>query len=88
MNFLIQQPEYKAADPILTFVFGFLVVVTTFPVLKDLSWILMEGTPRDISYKELLVDLEGLPGVRTVHSLNVWSLTMDKNALSVHLGVG
>ena len=76
------------ADPILTFVFGLIVVISTIPVLKNFTWILMEGTPRNISYTNLLSDLEGLPGVRTVHSLNIWSLTVDKNALSAHLGIG
>ncbi|XP_063591805.1 proton-coupled zinc antiporter SLC30A2-like [Penaeus indicus] len=80
-------PEYKIADPILTFVFGFIVVVTTLPILRDLAHVLMEGTPRNVDYGALLNDLEGLPGVRTVHNLHIWSLTLDKNALSVHLGI-
>ncbi|XP_071549529.1 proton-coupled zinc antiporter SLC30A2-like [Panulirus ornatus] len=80
-------PQYQMADPILTFVFAFIVVVTTLPILRDLAHILMEGTPRNVNYLALLGDLEGLPGVRTVHNLHVWSLTLDKNALSVHLGI-
>lgn len=82
------QPEYQIADPILTFVFGFIVVVTTLPILRELAHILMQGAPRNVNYLSLLSDLEGLPGVRTVHNLHIWSLTLDKNALSVHLGIG
>lgn len=82
------QPQYKIADPILTFVFGFIVMVTTLPILRDLAHILMEGAPRNVDYLCLLTDLEGLPGVRSVHNLHVWSLTLDKNALSVHLVIG
>lgn len=37
------QPEYKAADPICTFLFSALVLGTTFPVTKDVFRILMEG---------------------------------------------
>ena len=29
-----------------------------------------------------------MSGVAGVHSLNIWSLTMDKNVVSVHLSVG
>ncbi|KAK3872284.1 hypothetical protein Pcinc_022630, partial [Petrolisthes cinctipes] len=78
-------PQYKIADPILTFVFGFIVVVTTLPILRELAHILMEGAPRNVDYFCLLTDLEGLPGVRSIHNLHMWSLTLDKNALSVHL---
>ncbi|XP_050731668.1 zinc transporter 2-like isoform X1 [Eriocheir sinensis] len=81
------KPEYQIADPILTFVFGFIVVVTTLPILRELAHILMQGAPRNVNYLSLLGDLEGLPGVRTVHNLHIWSLTLDKNALSVHLGI-
>ncbi|KAK8393214.1 hypothetical protein O3P69_013310 [Scylla paramamosain] len=80
-------PEYQIADPILTFVFGFIVVVTTLPIIRELAHILMQGAPRNVNYLTLLNDLEGLPGVRTVHNLHIWSLTLDKNALSVHLGI-
>nr|XP_053652642.1 proton-coupled zinc antiporter SLC30A2-like [Cherax quadricarinatus] len=81
-------PQYRVADPILTFVFGIIVVATTLPILRDLAHVLMEGTPRNVDYMDLLNDLEGLPGVRSVHNLHVWSLTLDKNALSVHLVIG
>lgn len=37
------QPEYKAADPICTFLFSALVLGTTFPVTKDVFRVLMEG---------------------------------------------
>lgn len=37
------QPEYKAADPICTFLFSALVLGTTVPVTKDVFRILMEG---------------------------------------------
>ncbi len=39
------QPEYKLADPICTFVFSLLVLVTTALVVKDVVVILMQGTP-------------------------------------------
>ncbi|XP_068229320.1 zinc transporter ttm-1-like [Palaemon carinicauda] len=79
------KPELKIADPILTFVFALIVIVTTLPIIRDLAHILMEGTPRNVDYMALLNDLEGLPGVRAVHNLHIWSLTLDKNALSAHL---
>lgn len=81
------QPTWVIADPICTFVFSILVLFTTLTILRDALHVLMEGFPRDISYPSLVKDLCGLPGVQTIHSLHVWSLTVDKNALSVHLAI-
>ena len=33
-------------------------------------------------------DLVKMSGVAGVHSLHIWSLTMDRNVISVHLNVG
>jgi len=50
--------------------------------------LLFPGTPRNVQYADIKKDLEGITGVEMVHSLNVWSLTMDKVAVGVHLAVG
>jgi zinc transporter 2 len=46
------------------------------------------GTPRDVSYKAVKNDLQKIKGVKAAHSLHMWSLTMDKAALAVHLAIG
>ena len=50
--------------------------------------ILLKGVPRNINYHDMKQDLLWLPGVKAVHSLNIWSLTMDRVVVSVHLAVG
>ncbi|KAI8495606.1 PREDICTED: zinc transporter 2-like [Branchiostoma belcheri] len=79
------KPEYQIADPICTFLFSVLVLVTTFTILRDTLRVLLEATPRCIDVCAVKRDLAILPGVRGVHNLHVWSLTMDKNVLNVHL---
>ncbi len=44
--------------------------------------------PRDVTLNDIKTDLKGLPGVRSVHSANVWALTVDKVVLTAHLVVG
>ena len=39
----LPQPEYKIADPICTFIFSVLVLVTTILILRDAIQVLMEG---------------------------------------------
>jgi len=60
-----------------------------FLYIADESYVslLLAGVPRNISYHEMKQDLLWLPGVEAVHSLNIWSLTLDKVVVTVHLAV-
>ncbi|CAG13210.1 unnamed protein product [Tetraodon nigroviridis] len=78
-------PEYKAADPICTFLFSALVLGTTFPVAKDVFRILMEGAPRDVCADSVRKQLLSVRGVADVHRLHVWSLNATQPLLSVHV---
>ncbi|KAK6619939.1 hypothetical protein RUM44_006339 [Polyplax serrata] len=80
-------PQAKFMDPVCTFVFSIIVIFSTLRLLRDCLNILMEGVPKSIEYNNILVSLQGLNGVLQVHGLSVWSLTVDKNVLNVHLAV-
>ncbi|XP_046399698.1 zinc transporter 2-like [Ischnura elegans] len=82
-------PSAKLADPICTFVFSALVILTTAPVVRDAVHVLMEGWPRHGPDHSSLHGalLSGIPGVRAIHGLHLWSLTLSHNALAVHLAI-
>ena len=46
---------------------------------------LMQGVPHGIDLKEVETSLTSIPGVRELHDLHVWSVTSDRNILSVHV---
>ena len=46
------------------------------------------GTPKGLDFKAVMNDLENIREVKMVHNLHIWSLTMGRPALSVHLAVG
>jgi len=48
----------------------------------------MLGVPSNVDYARVVDDLLRLSGVRNVHSLHIWSLSMQKTALSVHIAIG
>lgn len=83
--FLVFQPEFKAADPICTFLFSVLVLWTTVPVIKDVFRILMEGCPQHIDVDKVKELLLSVSGVVSVHSLRVWSLNMTHSLLTAHV---
>lgn len=43
MSVTVLQPEWKIVDPICTFLFSVLVLMTTFAILRDTVVVLMEG---------------------------------------------
>jgi zinc transporter 2 len=79
------KPEWTLADPICTFFFSILVLFTTFGVIRDSVNVLMEGTPKGLDVDEVRETLEALSGVHSAHQLHIWSLTVGKTALAVHL---
>ncbi|XP_060591515.1 proton-coupled zinc antiporter SLC30A2-like [Ruditapes philippinarum] len=81
------EEKYRLADPICTFLFSILVLFTTVNVLRDTLRIIMEGVPRDTDYFSIKQSLQRLNGVKAVHGLTVWCLTLEKNALAVHLAI-
>uniref|UniRef100_A0A8C4RZW3 Probable proton-coupled zinc antiporter SLC30A3 n=1 Tax=Erpetoichthys calabaricus TaxID=27687 RepID=A0A8C4RZW3_ERPCA len=81
------RPEYKVADPICTFLFSVFVLGTTFTILRDVFRILMEGAPKAIEFKSVKEVLLSLKGVKAVHSLHLWALTLSHTMLSVHIAI-
>lgn len=78
-------PDAHIADPICTFLFSILVLFTTIRLIRQSVGVLMEGSPDGIVPNEVQVALQNIPGVIEVHDLHIWSLTVGKPALSVHM---
>ncbi|XP_069361585.1 proton-coupled zinc antiporter SLC30A2 isoform X4 [Maniola hyperantus] len=81
------KPEWSLVDPICTFLFSVLVLITTFNIIKDTLLVLMEGSPRDVDFQEVANTFLSLPGVVRIHNLRMWALSLDKTALSAHLAI-
>ncbi|KRX78764.1 Zinc transporter 2 [Trichinella sp. T6] len=79
--------EWKLADPICTFIFSLMVIATTVKVFRDVIWTLLETVPLDFAYKKLEADLRRIQGVRAIHDLHVWALTVGKVVINAHLAV-
>lgn len=80
-------PEYAFIDPVCTFLFSILVLITTFSIIKDVLNVFMEGLPTGIDFLEVQKMLIETPGVVTVHNLRIWSISLDKVAMSAHLAI-
>ncbi|XP_029088097.1 zinc transporter 3 isoform X1 [Monodon monoceros] len=81
------KPQYKAADPISTFLFSICALGSTAPTLRDVLRVLMEGTPRSVGFEPVRDTLLSVPGVRATHELHLWSLTLTYHVASAHLAI-
>uniref|UniRef100_A0A914M4H5 Uncharacterized protein n=1 Tax=Meloidogyne incognita TaxID=6306 RepID=A0A914M4H5_MELIC len=84
-SIIIKFTGYAIADPICTFFFSFLVLLTSVPVFSDAITILMEASPQFVSHDKIYKNLLSLPNVIGIHSLRVWALKSDTLAATVHL---
>ncbi|XP_038175058.1 zinc transporter 3 isoform X3 [Arvicola amphibius] len=81
------KPQYKAADPISTFLFSICALGSTAPTLRDVLRILMEGAPRSVGFEPVRDTLLSVPGVRATHELHLWALTLTYHVASAHLAI-
>ncbi|XP_028293746.1 putative proton-coupled zinc antiporter SLC30A4 [Gouania willdenowi] len=79
------KPELKLADPICTYIFSVLVICTTFRIIRDTIFIVLEAVPRHLDTQRITEDLLKLEDVQSVDELNIWALTAGKTAALVHL---
>ncbi|XP_029843324.2 zinc transporter 2-like [Ixodes scapularis] len=78
-------PNCGVVDPICTLLFSVIVLVTTLAILKEALNVLMEGIPRSVDYHQVRAMLLSVQGVARVHDLHIWSLSLDKLAVSAHV---
>ena len=69
---------WQIADPICTFVFSILVLVTTVNVVKNSMSVMMEGVPAGIDPKKLEEELKTVGNVSKTHDLHIWALTVGQ----------
>jgi cobalt-zinc-cadmium efflux system protein len=71
-------------DPLVAVAIALFVLPRTWALLREAVHVLLEGTPPEVDLSALRKAMEGVPGVKTVHDLHVWTLTSGIHALSAH----
>lgn len=82
---IVMATGWKLADPIVAAAIGFFIVPRTWRLLMQAVHILLEGVPAEIDLTALEGALKGIPGVRAVHDLHVWTITSGMDSMSGHL---
>lgn len=79
---------WTLADPLISIAVALLVVWSAGRLVRDSIEILLEGTPRHVSMRDVEQHITSIPGVSSVHDLHVWTLTSGVVAMSGHAVVG
>jgi len=82
---LIWAFDWRLADPLVSVLISLLVVWSGWKLLSETLSVLMEQAPRHIDVQRVEEAIAGVPGVREVHDLHVWTITSGMEALSVHV---
>lgn len=80
-------PSWLVVDPLCTILFAILVIWSTSSLIRDISDILMERSPRGIKIDKLKRELMEIDGVHYLHDFHLWSLTPRVPLLVAHLHV-
>jgi cobalt-zinc-cadmium efflux system protein len=76
------------ADPLISVAIGFLILGSSWKLLKDSTNILLEATPPDLDATEVGRKMASADGIVEVHDLHIWTITSGFPALSAHVLVG
>jgi cobalt-zinc-cadmium efflux system protein len=71
-------------DPLVAVAIALFVLPRTWALVREAVHVLLEGTPPEVDLAALRAAMEGVPGVKAVHDLHVWTLTSGIHALSAH----
>jgi cobalt-zinc-cadmium efflux system protein len=79
---------WRYADPVFALAVGAFIVPRAWRILRSAVEVLLEGAPADVAMADVQAAVLGVPGVRSVHDLHVWTVTSGFVALSGHVNVG
>jgi len=84
---IIWMTGWVLIDPLLSAGISIFIVWRTWGLLSQAVHVLMEGVPTHLNAKEVGQAMAGVPGVKGIHDLHIWSITSGLDALSAHVVV-
>ena len=78
---------WVAIDVFLSAVIALMILWSSYLVIKEAVLIFLEAVPKGVDFDTVVEVVEGIPRVRRVHDLHIWSLSSHEAALSCHISV-
>lgn len=84
---LIRFKGWAVADPLASMLIGLLIAGSSLSLVKQAVNVLLEATPAHVNLATMTQAMKNVRGVREVHDLHVWTITMGMEAMSGHVVV-
>lgn len=84
---VIYYTGWTPIDPILSLLICALILVSALRLLRETLHVIMEGVPAHLNLRDVGLAMAGLPNVRSVHDLHIWTVSSGHVALSAHVVV-
>lgn len=77
--------DWPILDPLLSIGFTFFIALNVFRALKETVRLFLQAVPDKSLRDQIDKLLTGLPGVKNVHDLHLWSLDGEQHVLTAHV---
>ena len=84
---IITVTGFRYVDAIVAVAIGLFILPRTAKLMRQALRIIMEVAPPGVDVDAAAAELAGIPGVREVHDLHIWTLTSGMEAATVHIVV-
>jgi cobalt-zinc-cadmium efflux system protein len=74
-------------DPVLSLVVAFIILFSTWQLLRDSLRLSLDGVPEGIEIKKIKETIDGIKDVKDFHHIHIWAISTTENALTAHLVV-
>lgn len=75
------------ADAVLGMLLAPILVIASWKILKESTRELLDLTPKNIDLSEIRKNIKKIKGVRDIHHVHVWNLTLEKTLFSAHVKI-
>ena len=82
---VISYTGWLPIDPILSMLVAVLLLNSTWRLLKESGWHLLDAVPHQIDYDGVGMDLQNVEGIASVHDLHIWNMSPDHPMLTAHV---
>jgi len=86
-SLLIMFKGWEIADPIASIGMGVFILPRTWNLLKQVTHVLLEGTPSHIDLDEVEDELSGIEGVLALHDIHIWTITSGIDVMTAHVKI-
>ena len=79
------QPNWVILDPIVSILFTIISIAFSLRVLRDTVLMLLDSTPKNINYSQLVANLRNIENVTEIHDSHLWSIGNEKHIFIAHI---